>query len=83
MKKLNIAINLPDNGGITFFGPLITTPTASKVPASYRDQRMYLCASQDPEEVGKVLMAMLADLQMSERPIPTADLDREVGEITF
>lgn len=80
MKKISIAINLPDNGGITFFGPLIAMN--SKAPVSPNRQRMYLCASQDPAEVGKVLMAMLADLQMSDTPI-TADLDREVGEITF
>ena len=83
MKKLSIAINLPDNGGITFFGPLIATTAASKVPASYREQRMYICANQDPLEVGKTLMAMLADLQMSDTTIPAADLDKEIGEITF
>lgn len=79
MKKISIAINLPDNGGITFFGPLVGVN--SKAPVNPSKQRMYLCASQDPEEVGKVLMAMLADLQMSDTPI--TDLDREVGEITF
>jgi hypothetical protein len=49
----------------------------------YRNQRMYICASQDPLEVGQTLMAMLADLQMSDKPIAETDLEREIGEIQF
>ena len=79
MKRLNIAINLPDNGGITFFGPL--TSSTSKAPINPNRHRMYISATSDPEEVGKVLMAMLADLQMSDNPV--TDLDREIGEIQF
>lgn len=82
MKKLSIAINLPDNGGITFFGPLMA-PSKSPGYDPYHNQRMYICASQDPLEVGQTLMAMLADLRMSDTPVNASDLDREVGEITF
>jgi len=80
MKRLQLSISLPDNGGITFVGPVQTTPTKSTGP--YAGVRMYISASQDPIEVGKTLMAMLADLQMSDAPIKT-DLERELGEITF
>lgn len=83
MKKLSVAINLPDNGGITFFGPLMSTTAGTKIPASPNRQRMYICANQDPLEVGQTLMAMLADLQMSDTPIPATDLDKDIGEITF
>lgn len=82
MKKLSIAINLPDNGGITFFGPLMAQPSKPSADP-YRNQRMYICANQDPLEVGQTLMAMLADLRMSDVPTPATDLDRDVGEITF
>lgn len=82
MKRLQLSISLPDNGGITFVGPIQTTPTKSAI--SYHGTRMYICANQDPAEVGKTLMAMLADLQMSDRPIPpSTDLDKELGDITF
>lgn len=81
MKRLSISINLPDNGGITFFGPL-APPSTTKLPTNYNRQRMYICASQDPLEVGQTLMAMLADLQMSDTPI-TVDLDKEIGDISF
>jgi hypothetical protein len=85
MKKLSVAINLPDNGGITFFGPLMSPPTTKQVHdgGHYSRQRMYICASQDPLEVGQTLMAMLADLQMSDKPIAETDLEREIGEIQF
>jgi hypothetical protein len=80
MKKVTLAINIPDNGGITFFGPL--TSMASKSPISYDNshQRMYICAKQDPLEVGQTLLAMLADLQLSE-PISTLDVD--IPDISF
>jgi hypothetical protein len=80
MKKLSLSISLPDNGGITFFGPLSGTPTSVKAPYSYDKQRMYICANQDPLEVGQTLLAMLADLQMSE-PISKVSLDET--EIQF
>jgi hypothetical protein len=41
---------------------------------------MYICANQDPLEVGQTLLAMLADLQMSE-PISKVSLDET--EIQF
>jgi hypothetical protein len=80
MKKVTLAINIPDNGGITFFGPL--TSMASKSSISYNNghQRMYICANQDPLEVGQTLLAMLADLQLSE-PISTVDAD--IPDISF
>lgn len=82
MKRLSIAINLPDNGGITFFGPLQSQ--MSKSPTHHpSNQRMYLCPSHDPAEVGKALMAMLADLQMSGQQIPSAELDKELADIQF
>lgn len=80
MKKISLAINLPDNGGITFFGPLTASATSTKIPTSYDKQRMYICANQDPLEVGQTLLAMLADLQMSE-PISKVSLDET--EIQF
>ncbi|WP_396190068.1 hypothetical protein [Flavobacterium sp.] len=78
MKKLSLSISLPDNGGITFFGPLVPSAAAKMgTPDNmYRNQRMYISANQDPLEVGKTLMAMLADLQMSEAPIkPEFEVD--------
>jgi hypothetical protein len=80
MKKLSLSISMPDNGGITFFGPLMASPTSAKMPYNYDKQRMYICANQDPLEVGQTLLAMLADLQMSE-PISKVSLDET--EIQF
>ena len=82
MKKISLSINLPDNGGITFFGPLMASPTVKQVHdgGHYSKQRMYICANQDPLEVGQTLLAMLADLQMSE-PISKVSLDET--EIQF
>ncbi len=82
MKRISIAITLPDNGGISFFGPL--SSMASKVPTSYdvRNQRMYISANQDPLEVGKTLMAMLADLQMSDTPIKPGIAPEEI-DVSF
>lgn len=77
MKRLQLSINLPDNGGISFFGPIQTTPTKS--PA-YHNQRMYICPSSDPAEVGKTLMAMLADLAMTD---PISKVDVDVPDISF
>ncbi len=78
MKKLSLSISMPDNGGITFFGPL--SSMASKVPSSYdyTKQRMYICANQDPLQVGQTLLAMLADLQMSE-PLVKAEADVDIS----
>lgn len=85
MKKLSVSITLPDNGGIAFFGPLTGAPTAKSTSInSYPNQRMYICPSQDPVEVGKTLMTMLADLRLSDVPItPPVDLDKEIEDITF
>jgi hypothetical protein len=81
MKKLSLSISMPDNGGITFFGPLMAQPTSGKAYSpNYDRQRMYICANQDPLEVGQTLLAMLADLQMSE-PISKVSLDET--EIQF
>jgi len=74
MKKLSLSISMPDNGGITFFGPL-AAPSSTKLPYTYDKQRMYICANQDPLQVGQTLLAMLADLQMSE---PLSSIDTEV-----
>lgn len=76
MKRFQLSISLPDNGGISFFGPLQTT--SSKMPA-HHGQRMYICPTSDPAEVGKTLMAMLADLSMSD---PIAKVDAEI-DISF
>jgi hypothetical protein len=75
MKRITVSISLPDNGGITFFGPL-SAAVASKSPSGVGQQRLYLCANHDPLEVGKTLLAMLADLQMSEAALkPEIDVD--------
>jgi len=81
MKKLSLSISLPDNGGITFFGPLMA-PSTTKVPSQYHQQRMYISASQDPLEVGQTLMAMLADLQMSDTPIKPGIAPEEI-DVSF
>lgn len=82
MKKVSLSISMPDNGGITFFGPLVASATSTKGPYNYDKQRMYICANQDPLEVGKTLMAMLADLQMSETPIKPGTAPEEI-EVSF
>jgi hypothetical protein len=80
MKRLQLSISLPDNGGITFVGPVQTTSTKSSVP--YAGVRMYISANQDPLEVGKTLMAMLADLQMSDTPIKPGIAPEEI-DVSF
>ena len=84
MKRLQISISLPDNGGITFVGPLVpaSATTKSTVDSMYRNQRMYISASQDPLEVGQTLMAMLADLQMSDTPIKPGIAPEEI-DVSF
>jgi hypothetical protein len=84
MKKLSLSISLPDNGGITFFGPLIPASSSPKIPGGgvYQHQRMYISASQDALEVGKTLMAMLADLQMSDTPIKPGIASEEI-DVSF
>jgi hypothetical protein len=77
MKRITVAISLPDNGGITFFGPL-SAAMASKSPSSVGQQRLYLCANHDPLEVGKTLLAMLADLQMSDAPLKPGTAPEEI-----
>jgi hypothetical protein len=83
MKRISIAITLPDNGGISFFGPLSPAAVPSKSYATNSgQQRMYISANQDPLEVGKTLMAMLADLQMSDTPIKPGIAPEEI-EVSF
>ena len=78
MKKLSLSITLPDNGGVAFFGPLMATSVSSKSPGTYNNQRMYICPTSDPAEVGKTLMAMLADLAMTD-PISKVDADIDIS----
>lgn len=71
MKKIVVSIVLPDNGGIVFTGPLLPSGSTTKAASAsysydYPKQRMYISAGQDPLEVGQTLLAMLADLQLSE-----------------
>ena len=75
MKRIQLSISLPDNGGISFFGPIQTTPT--KMPA-HHGQRMYICPTSDPAEVGKILMAMLADLAMTD-PVSKVGADIDIS----
>jgi hypothetical protein len=85
MKRISIAITLPDNGGISFFGPLSSAAAAAaskSYPTSSSQQRMYISANQDPLEVGKTLMAMLADLQMSDTPIKPGIAPEEI-DVSF
>jgi hypothetical protein len=74
---------MPDNGGIVFFGPL--GPPGSKTTMNLRDHRMYISPTMDATEVGQALLAMLADFQLSEKPITpsSVDLDKDLGDITF
>ena len=83
MKRICISITLPDNGGISFFGPLSPAAAASKsYPTSSSQQRVYINASQDPLEVGQTLMAMLADLQMSDTPLKPGIAPEEI-DVSF
>lgn len=66
MKRLSIAITLADNGGMTMFGPLALSQ-GSKTLAEQAKQRMYISHNLDPLTVGTNLLAMLADLAMTEK----------------
>lgn len=83
MKRIKLELLFPDNGGVVMHhNPDIS---GSKSATGYNPrQKLYMSASLDPLEVGTTLMAMMADLRMTEADVATAvDLDREVGEITF
>lgn len=68
MKRISIAITVADNGGMTMFGPLsLATQTAAK-NNDHSKQRMYISPTMDPLTVGSNLLAMLADLAMTEKP---------------
>lgn len=77
MKRLSIAITVADNGGMTMFGPL-TTQAPTKSPPDFSKQRMYISPTMDPLVVGTNLLAMLADLAMTEAAAlktPVTDLE--------
>lgn len=69
MKRIEIRVLIPDNGGVVFFNP-------HTKPAS-----MFHCMSNDAAEVGQTLLAMIATMEM-EAPAKSGAKSTEI-EITF
>lgn len=69
MKRIEMRMLIPDNGGIVFFNPNTKPPT------------MFHCMSTDATEVGQTLMAMLATMAMDDAPKPAQS--KTVEDLTF
>jgi hypothetical protein len=81
MKSIKLELLFPDNGGVLLHhNPAMA---GSKMPTPSGRQKLYMCTTLDPAEVGATLMAMLADMHMTDAyPLPS-DLDKEIEAIQF
>ena len=70
MKRIEMRVLIPDNGGIVFFNPNTKPPT------------MFHCMSTDAPEVGQTLMAMIATMELETPPAKPGAKPAEI-EITF
>lgn len=70
MKRIDIRVLIPDNGGVVFFNPNTKPPT------------MFHCMSTDAAEVGQTLLAMIATTELEAPPVKPGTKPAEI-ESTF
>lgn len=70
MKRIEMRVLIPDNGGLAFFCP------------NTKPALMFHCMSTDPAEVGQTLLAMIATMELEAVPPKPGALAPEI-EITF